>query len=140
MTTITFRNGVMAADSGVWVEDTMSHKTKKLYRLKNGSVAGFCGSLNEALSIIRWLDGDKDIKVNWSEATILVVTVAGRILMYDAEKPVVLRKTKYVAVGTGTAVALGAFHHGATAIEAVQAAIEHDAKSKGPVFSMRVEK
>ena len=138
MTTITYRNGIIAADSGVWVEDTLSHKTKKLYRLKDGSVAGFCGALTEALALIEWLNGDKDVKVNWSQATILVIKPTGRMLMYDAEKPVVLRKTPYVAIGSGTSIALGAFHHGATAIEAVQAAIAHDAKSIGPVSSLKV--
>ncbi len=138
MTTIAFRENVMAADSAVWLDDLFTHRTRKIFRLKDGSVAGFCGALNDALALIRWLDGNKDEKVNWSEATILVATPSGRMLMYDAEKPVVIRKTKYIAIGTGSAVALGAMFCGGSAVDAVAAACEHDARTKGPVFSMKV--
>jgi 20S proteasome alpha/beta subunit len=140
MTTICLRSGIMASDSGIWLEETLSHKARKLYRLKDGSVVGFCGSINDALNIIRWLNNEEVEKVKFEETTILVATPKGKVLMYDDKVPVLLKHTPYVAIGTGASVALGALYHGATAVEAVKAAIYHDSKSRGPIFSMKVHK
>ena len=43
----------------------------------------------------------------------------------------------YYALGSGRPEALGAMHHGATAEEAVQAAIAHDANTGGEVTVLR---
>jgi ATP-dependent protease HslVU (ClpYQ) peptidase subunit len=138
MTTIVYSKGVMASDSGVWVEGILVYKTKKLHRLKNGCVAGFAGAVNDALTILRWMDGDETEKPKFDEVTMLVASPTGRVLKYDAPKPISIKRPKYISIGTGYQVALGALHQGATAYEAVKAAIEHDAHSRGPIHQMKV--
>lgn len=138
MTTIAYRAGVIASDSGVWVEGVLVYKTKKLHRLKNGCVVGFAGAVDDAMTLIRWLDGSEEEKIKFDDVTLLVVAPSGRILKYDAPKPIVIKRPKYIAIGTGYQIALGALHQGATAYEAVQAAIEHDAHSRGPIYQMKV--
>lgn len=138
MTTIAWRGDVMAGDSAIWVENTLVYKTKKIHRLKDGSICGYCGAVDEALAIIRHFDGDETEKVKWDEVTILMLKPNGQLLKYDKQVPTKLKKIEYLAIGTGQSVALGAMYQGATAIEAVQAAIEHDSHTRGPVTWMKV--
>jgi len=139
MTTVAVRGDTMAADSAIWVEDTLVFKIRKTHRLKNGSICGYCGTVDSALGVIRWLDGDADEKVRFDDVTVLVLTPTGRLLKYDGEKPVPLTRAEYVAIGTGASIALGAMHQGATAIEAIKAAIAHDSKTRGPVNWLKIE-
>jgi hypothetical protein len=59
--------------------------------------------------------------------------------MYDDPKPVILKATKYTAIGSGAALALGAMFAGADTETAVRAAIKHDTKTRAPVITMRLE-
>ena len=129
----------MSGDSGVWLEDCLVYRTKKIYRLKNGGVVGFCGALEDAINAIKWLNGDEVEKLNFAEVTLLVATKSGKLLKYDSASPLTLkRSTPYISIGTGHQIALGAMFAGATAVEAIKAAIEHDSHTQGPVFSMKV--
>lgn len=122
----------------MWVDGTLVYKQKKIHRLSNGSVVGYSGAVDMALQAIRWLDGDEEIKVKWEEITILMIKPNGRVYKYDNDNPHYLKGVDYLAIGTGQSVALGAFYQGATAVEAIQAAIEHDSHSRGPVSWMKI--
>lgn len=134
MTTIVWRNGVLASDSCITAGDVIVYETSKLVRLKDGSIAGYAGCPHDAIAIIKWLNG-KDVDVDFTKTSFLVYTKKKKLLLYDTEYPLEV-KGPYLALGTGTSAALGALYMGATAIEAVKAAIAVDTKSGGKVNSM----
>lgn len=138
MTTIAFDGKSIASDSGVWADETMICRMTKLHRLKNGSVVGFCGDAKEWLPAIQWLEGETENDKAKLGLCMLVVSPKGKITQYEGTTPIRVSRTKYIAIGTGSAIALGALHHGATAVEAVRAAIAHDSKSVGPIISLKL--
>lgn len=134
MTTVVFRSGIMASDSCITAGDVRVYDTSKLVRLKDGSIAGYAGCPHDAVAIVKWLNG-KDVDVDFTKTSFLVYTKGKKLLLYDTEFPLEV-KAPYLALGTGTGPALGALYMGATAIEAVKAAIAIDTKSGGKVHSM----
>jgi 20S proteasome alpha/beta subunit len=139
MTTIVYRNGIMAADSSVWEEGTLSHKMKKLHRLKDGSVVGIFGTVSSCINLIEYLKDNKKKPKSMNGAGAIIAFPDGRLLSCEGSTVVPIEKARYLAAGSGMSVALGALHQGATAIQAVKAAIAHDASSRGPVKSMRIK-
>ena len=134
MTTIAYRDGVLAGDSCFSIDTYIIELRSKLHRLNDGSIVGYCGSPDDFVAIHKWLNG-KDVEPDFSSTTVLRLTKSS-LLKYDAQIPLKLNKKKYIAIGTGMPIALGALYAGATAIEAVKAAIAHDSKSRGPVTWM----
>lgn len=138
MTTVVYRDGILASDSAVWDGadySTMAHKTKKLFRLKDGSIVGIYGTLHTCLNLIAYLNGDEK-PGRLEGASAIVVKPSGRIICYEGATQIPVIKARYIAAGSGASVALGALFQGANAMEAVKAAIYHDSGSRGPVRSL----
>lgn len=159
MTTIVYRDGIMAADSRVVKgaegvpEAIMPERAVKLFRLADGTVAGISGDFEAAL---RWFDAAKagglasvvgiDIGANTS---ILTATpgeddgVGGQALRmwmhagsYLLGHPAMVG---FYAMGSGKAAALGALYAGADALAAVQIAARIDPYTGGEIMTMRVD-
>jgi ATP-dependent protease HslVU (ClpYQ) peptidase subunit len=140
MTTITYRDGIMAADSSIWVDGTMNYKTRKIFKLPDGTLVGFCGTWAHCMRLLEYLKGEQeDIPTNIKEASAIVVTPKRRVIVYEGGTMTYVSRTKYLAAGSGSAVALGAMHAGATAVEAIKASIEHDNHTRGPIRSIKLE-
>ena len=129
----------MASDSAAWEDDTLAHKAKKIYRLSDGSVAGIYGTLEHCMNLLRYIE-DPTLKLNLQGASAIVVRPSLRVVAYNGTVAMPIIRAKYLAAGSGMSVALGACFQGATAVEAVKAAIAHDSGSRGPVVSMKVKK
>lgn len=144
MTTIAYRDGVMAADSSLTVGETHVASSKKIFRLRNGSIIGFWGTWSHCMLLKDALNDGHDIKdikrKRIKSAYAYLVKPHGAI--WGIENGVLwqLIRTDYVAGGSGGPVALGALAQGASAVEAVRAAIEHAPGSKGPIHTLKLKR
>lgn len=107
---------------------------QKIHRV-GGGLVGFAGSIAYGLAIVEWLkDGaDDDRYPKEKDGTVIIVDSRGRISALESESKTVCRiRDKFVAIGSGSAIALGAMAAGATAYEAVKIAGRFDAYTRGP--------
>lgn len=159
MTTIVYRDGVMAADSrvvrlGDGVQPViMPERATKLYRLADGTVAGFSGHFEAALG---WLDRAKvggveavagiDIGLGTSILTATpghldqfgkqALRMWGGVGYYDV---CISPLNGFYALGSGKIAALGALYAGATAERAVEIAALLDFSTGGEILTMWIE-
>ncbi|WFU52284.1 hypothetical protein QA639_21485 [Bradyrhizobium pachyrhizi] len=140
MTTIAYRNGIIAADTQAIGGNsvTATNIAKIVRRTRDGALCGASGYLAFMQAFHRWfLSGEK-----------------GRVpTFHDGDRAFVVRKGKpiemfesvgsydyepdYVAIGSGMEFALGAMHAGAGAADAVAAAVTHDPGTGGEVMVLR---
>ncbi|RWI35397.1 hypothetical protein [Mesorhizobium sp.] len=140
MTTIAYRDGILAVDSRSTRGNTIvPGACAKLVRMKDGSVATGCGTKGNIAAFIRWLDDGKEGKPpKLDKSTIVHLQADGRVFEYWDENPVETTGP-FEAWGSGADFALGCLWAGLSAEEAVRAACKCDSGSGEPVFTMRVE-
>jgi ATP-dependent protease HslVU (ClpYQ) peptidase subunit len=146
VTTIAYRDGVMASDSQVTVatEEGGSRKFKceKLYR-KGSAIIGTAGESAPGLIFVDWYGTKKKapsrLLAGEADFTALVLTDAG-LFEYDkwcrGEKIL----EPFYAIGSGCKAALGAMHQGASAVRAVEIACLVDTYSSPDIVSMELQK
>lgn len=144
MTVIAYRAGVLASDSRVTNgTDIMPGGMVKIMRLEDGTLVGACGSAVGIHALFEWAQGTRKTKpprVCKHAYMIMVSPDGSSITQMEGRHPYTLKDTGgYYADGSGAAFALGAMHHGATAVEAVSAAIEHNAGCGGEVQVLHLE-
>lgn len=139
MTTIAYRDGLLAADTGVCSNNggCVAFMTK-IAKGPGGILGGACGRGVFGEAFLAWVrsgrygaspeakDGDLGI----------VVTPDGQIHAYEDGGMVTLRGP-YFAIGSGMSEALGAMFAGATAEQAIHAAMAHDDGTFGDVEFLR---
>lgn len=141
MTTIVWRNGVLASDSrSTYGGDTINlGNLKKIHRLKSGGLAAGCGTTAAITRIIAAIDTKAEY-VPKAQGTIVVeVKPGGLISVHEADGTFTVPQTGFYAWGSGMAAALGALHAGASAAEAVAAACKVDPLSGGAVQAVRLK-
>lgn len=156
MTTIAFKNGVIASDSRVTVESeaggARNFDTKKLFRAKvdiKGTqqeviLATAGESAPGSLFVEHWSTGKSLAEIRelftYSEAdfTILVVTAQG---LFEVDKWCVLEPVyePFYAIGSGSKLAMGAMEAGVSAQRAVEIACKRDPYTAPPVVTMRLK-
>jgi ATP-dependent HslUV protease subunit HslV len=140
MTTIAYRNGIMAADSAAWIGDACVSPVRKLAKGKSGTLYGVCGCAAEAENFLRWVeDGESG---EWprgvpetecrSSMIVLVAPTSGAIMLYTA-RGIETYDMPYFALGSGNVGALCAMHAGASAESALRACIAHANGASGDV-------
>jgi ATP-dependent protease HslVU (ClpYQ) peptidase subunit len=148
MTTIAYRDGVLAADSQVtWGPTVMPCKIKKISRLPNGSLYGFCGTV-ELGEIMRRslveigsaegggvLEDRRDLDKEAFEG--VIIQPDGETLFFE-NRTWIRMDVPYLAMGTGKEHAYGALALGASAKQAVKAAVKLDPNSGGRVISLEI--
>ena len=143
MTTIVFREGVMAADSNVFWGDCNIGKFQKIYDLKEEKkVVGFSGATINCDMFLRFLRGEefnKELLSNQEDELYF------RAMVYDkVEKTIGIydsycyeypdcHEAPYYALGSGKEFALGAMASGSNAREAVEIASMFDKSTGGEV-------
>lgn len=153
MTTIAFRDGVIAADSRSTIETEAGGSTKhvcaKLFRktIKEGRktfdvIIGTAGEVGPALVYLDWygtpgdpprvlLDHDPDF-------TCLILRPDGLFEVDKFCRPDKVLEPFY-AIGSGRKEALAVMHHGGSAVDAVRIAAKIDPFTGGKVHAMRLE-
>lgn len=134
MTTIAWDGKRLAADSRASA-GTRSHSTRKIERLADGSLFGFCGCLSYYTAVRDWIAAGADEsdppKSRGSEC--IVVRNDNSVLVYENCKVSIPVTDSIAAIGTGAEYALGAMTVGASAAEAVAAACRFDPSSAPPI-------
>lgn len=145
MTCIAVRNGIIAADSRVTVStESGGERMFKCYKLfrKDGNLIALAGESSPGMVFLDWygtgkkppsslIDGNADF-------TALVLKKNG-LFEFDAWCRYETIIERAYAVGSGAKVALGAMHMGATAYQAVEAAIAYDPGCGYPIVWASIE-
>src|SRR6266699_6218856 len=103
MTTIAYRDGVMASDSACWIGDTLAHRVKKMWRIKRALV-GMAGDYSAALFFLEWVRNGSH-EDEWTELhkytlDVMAVHPDGKIHLFEchhSHAPIVAT-SKYCAI------------------------------------------
>ena len=141
MTTIVYRDGVLAADDKAWSQGwIMPGTVRKILKTEDGRLLGGLGPLTNCARYIAWL---KDVARDEAKRPIIdndscIIEVRGYeiIVIHDSGGIGEIEALPYKAFGSGRPVALGALYMGASAFDAVLAAIAHDDSTNGGVESI----
>jgi hypothetical protein len=142
MTTVVFRDGVLASDSAAeiagWV---LPQPHRKVHRLPDGRLAAITGGAASAGLAIEAMKAGND--PDWSalsdDSRVVIVSADGKsVRVHEGKAHYDDVTTPYFAYGSGMPVALGALFAGADAVTAVRAAIAVDTNSGGDVQSERI--
>jgi len=146
MTTIVYRDGVMAADSRAYKDRYTSLGVKmKIRRLRNGTLVG-CSTSNNGMpeAVTAWYDegmpnGPKGLQDLFSMTEkpgfeLIAVDRDGIATYIDGTCLPTSAKAPYHAIGSGDGYALGAMAAGKTAPQAVLIACQFDCLSAPPIY------
>ncbi len=138
MTTIAYRSGILAADSGVYMNNALIGSYTKIVRNKHGLMGGAAGNISDIQSFHKWImGGAKGDLPFFDDTTGLLVTTDGKVeLIHLGQRSPV--QSPFIAIGSGLEVAMGAMCAGASAEEAVAIAIRIHAHSDGPITVLKV--
>lgn len=164
MTTIAFKDGVMAADSKCTDESgAFFTRNTKITRLSNGALVGSAGDVDdrEVNALLQKAKAPAGKPANMPTRSELAATKTrfdgilafpnGRvfgIFIYDEDvglsssewnAQVVEIEERMTSVGSGYQFALGAMAAGKTAAEAVHVACKYDSYSQAPVREVKVK-
>lgn len=139
MTTVAYRDGVLAGDTRVTTGDRINtEKQRKVWKLKDGFLFGAAGGIEdiERLKIAIKMGNEPPALTDISA---ILISPQSQIFLYEGHTWV-KQPDKYYAVGTGHDLAMTAMDCGADAVTAVRMGIKRDTKSGGRVLSVRLDK
>lgn len=145
MTTIAYRDGVLASDTRAYAGQSQPIGNKqKIYRIKDGSAFGVSTpqpGLSEAIRdwFAECKHPDHEPALNGDAGfDMLEITKDGHVYFYhNSFRPTGPLSADYFAIGSGAEYALGAMAAGASAADAVAAAGFHDVWT-GPIVQQIV--
>lgn len=142
MSTVAYRNGVLAADSRLSFGDTISPSGgRKIFDLGDGRLLGFVGSFASAHALLRHFTQPEMFSYpELAEASAILILPDGSGMFYDDNGFYPISLEPYFAIGSGQDAALGAMAVGASAKRAVEAAISVDKHSGGQIQVLRLRK
>ena len=142
MTTIAFRDGVIASDS-IAVEDDMITQVVKIHRSR-GCIIGLAGDFYAGYLFLEWFEENEDGEnrpgaSETGDFSAIVLFPDGRLYTCDGHYVLAPELSAYYAIGSGAAYAMSAMKLGLSAEAAVAHAIGFDVNSGGEVKTMRLE-
>lgn len=140
MTTIAYRDGVLAADGRVTMNGLIvTDECRKITRLSDGSLFALCGDDVLEPRIIKWLeDCEEGPPPQGKDFTAILVEVDGSLHVFNGVGDFNLQPyPDFAAFGSGLELAYGAMEVGATAEEAVVAAARRDSRTGGAIQTER---
>jgi len=136
VTTICYRDGVLAADTAVNAGDMTVGTTVKIARAPDGTIGGAAGPLGITTKFLRWLqDGMIGEPPSGKEVQLMWVTPDGKVWANDGDGAYEMVHA-YCAIGTGYRMAMGAMAFGATAREAVEVCCDLDHSTRRPITEL----
>ena len=148
MTTIAYRDGVLATDSGVYSGEVELGSTKKIHKIADECYIAVCGDADSYWLIVSYIKSihckKSLLEWDWSESpktdSSCILVNRGKVYHLDAANQPYVIKAAFYADGCGYEFAFGAMEMGASAIEAVEVAIKYHALSSGKVRSVNLRK
>ncbi len=147
MTVIAWDGHTLAADkrmnSGPGVPTTT---IRKIRRLANGSLIGWCGGISFCEAIAKWIEAGADPELandNWFEheelaGQVLMIMPDKTVLLYEHAFPIEL-EGKFHAVGSGAPFAIAAMHLGCDSVKAVEIASIYDSGCGNGIDTLTLE-
>ena len=143
MTTIAYRDGVLASDSrltqGEWI---WTDKGKKITRLRDGTLFGSSGDHEGSLILEAALkEGNlfPELPEDSKDVHAIRVTPDGKVWFFEGYKWDRVPEG-FVAIGSGRQAAMAILRYGGSAVDAVKAGIASDVFSGGKVQTVRLRK
>jgi hypothetical protein len=116
VTTIAYDGLSLASDT----QASMLRSTaEKIHRLKDGSLFGSCGELQDNVAVREWLEGGGE-KPKVSDGFHAIHVRGGVIFTLENKLIAMKQQRDFFAVGSGRDFAMAAMHLGKTAAEAVK--------------------
>lgn len=140
MTTIAYRDGVMAADTALTHNGVWEGKSVKIGTTSDGRVVGIAGAPGMMKPFIDWLQfgGDAPAYDRDDHFFAIVAYADGAASLYDRFMSEIKMSEPFHAIGSGKEIAIGAMAAGASAEDAVRIACIYDAYSAEPVRTVTV--
>lgn len=143
MTTIAYRDGVIAYDSRVTAGPTIVDDNRSKRVSRRGVEYFMCGCVSDQEYLIRWYQGEKPETPDNVEASAIIVS-DGVVYMAGYVKDdgfflCPLRQDNVAAMGSGEDHALTAMDMGADAKTAVKMAAKRDTQTGGRIRTFRVK-
>jgi ATP-dependent protease HslVU (ClpYQ) peptidase subunit len=141
MTTVAFRDGVMAGDTRIIYGDMIERgHVRKVFRLKSGLLLGFAGDAHDFQRIITELKQNPNKLIpTKSDLNVIMVKLDGTVMERDTGGWTQAENAKFYAIGSGRVPALVAMTCGKTAAEAVKIAMMFDPHTGGKVQTVRLK-
>lgn len=142
MTTLAYKDGVLAADMQV-TAGNRKFQFSKARHTKDGGLVGGAGNLAQVIKVLRWvaegMDDDKPDFGDEGEFECIWVSPDGSVyLLDDALEPMKI-EDGFLAIGSGGPYAVAAMHLGRSPEEAVEVAARFDPATSGPVQVWRLQ-
>lgn len=144
MTTITYRDGMMAADTTTFFRGIAVGTSHKI-ELIEGYLVGCAGDASSGKLFKSWFVDrflrdvpEKAAFAHDSEINALTIAPDGRVTCWDIQLEPIRLKAQFHAIGSGADVALGAMAMGANARQAVEIAMRFDAHTRGKIDVLRL--
>lgn len=143
MTTVVYRDGVLAADSLVTMGDTKIHGNMRKLSRVHGHLIGIAGGVADCDEFINWCKAggsETETEPPKGQYSAIVVQPNGKVFEVECGKYLPrLTNTKFHAIGSGAPYALAAMYAGASAAEAVRIATKIDTNSGLPVKTLKLK-
>jgi ATP-dependent HslUV protease subunit HslV len=139
LTIIAYRDGILAADTSTMIDGNVHlGRTKIARRATDGALIGSCGLSGFGDAFRRWaLDGEIGAAPEVAkDSGGIIISAKGVVRIFDDACGCFELVPPYFAYGSGAPIALGAMFAGASAEEAVRAAIQHDRNCGGRVLAL----
>jgi hypothetical protein len=142
MTTIAYRDGLIAGESLSSSGSAAYYATIKIARNRKGDLAASMGELSYSAMFLAWfMRGEKGSPPSARDASDPKETNSGIIIrastsqrtMFEFDHVFTTEIDGYFSMGSGRDFAAGAMAQGGNAIDAVRAACKHDVYSGGPI-------
>ncbi len=145
MTTIALRDGILAVDTLLWSDGRPYGYGRKLGRSKDGWWLAGAGDAHVTMGALEWAKNRmigriktpwKGLPEDWTKSGMLMLSPEGESYFFEGFAPVRF-SADFTAEGVGAGIAIGAMDRGATAIEAVHAAMRYVPSTGGQVHWVR---
>ena len=143
MTAVVFAGGVLAADTLTVAGGSRIGEVRKIARGPSGMLAGAAGDTAQCARFLRQVEAGKvdgfDLEATDCGFNGLMVAADGSLHRVGPGGDVWPISAGFAAIGSGSDIALGALHMGATAEQVVEAAIRFDTTCGGAVQTERLD-
>lgn len=124
MTCIAYRDGVIAADTLVIIDDVVKQLNEVKVVKRKGHLFGIAGHLPPLDDVVKWYFSNDRKTFKNHKFTCLVIYPNGDIHECDHQGNEITLQNSFYAIGSGREYAIGAMAVGASALEAVEVAIQ----------------
>jgi hypothetical protein len=140
MTTVVYRDGVLASDTAVFDRGCYCGEATKITRGPDGTIGGCAGALAVLSRFLGWIEsgceGEPPSIPENEDSECLWVTPDGLVWWLGPNSRPTTLQGKYFAIGSGFRIAVGALAMDATAIRAVEVCADLDSSTRRPIQTL----